>query len=113
MKLFALVSIIALTAATGAFAQSAAPLANENSNNCSDALRNCNGSADGSMKTPANSSSAGQNTTTTQQSQMPAGKPVGIQGGTECAVGVVDCKPANNASQRGNDSGNASRGAQQ
>ena len=112
MKLFALVSIIALTAATGAFAQSAPPMANQNPNNCTDGLRDCNGSSvDGTSKTPANSASATQNMTKTQQSEMPAGKPVGIQGGTACAVGQVDCKPAATDSKRGSDSGSASRGA--
>ena len=51
MKLLTLVSIFALTAASGAFAQSQAPMHNENPNNCSDALRNCGGNTDGSNTT--------------------------------------------------------------
>jgi hypothetical protein len=48
MKLFALASIVMLTAATGAFAQAAAPMANENPDNCSAAWRDCSTSQDGS-----------------------------------------------------------------
>ena len=162
MKLFALVSVIALTAATGAFAQSAAPLAAENPNNCSPASKNCVQNESGSNKSvgntegtsrnavktqqgvmsggpavqaqnPNNCSAAdpkcvtnesGSNKTvgntestaqsaekTRQQSQMPAtGGNVNIKAGTACPPGQSTCA-SEPASQRGEDSGSASRGA--
>ncbi len=117
MKLLALVSVIALTAATGAFAQSAPPLANENPNNCSPALPNCATDQGGSSnKTPRNAEGTGANARMNeQQGAMPAGTGAGasngIKGGTTCPPGESACAPAGNATDRGNASGSASRGA--
>ncbi len=80
MKLLTLVSIFALTAASGAFAQSQAPMHNENPNNCSDALRNCSGSPDGSNATAPRAV-----TPTTRQTQTDAAKtaPAPAMAGTD------------------------------
>jgi hypothetical protein len=111
MKLFAFVSVVALTAATGAFAQAVPPGAN--SDNCSPGIvADCASTSAGSAKIPAVRQKEEGIDRSQQQSQLPMGdKPVNIQRGSDCPPGQQDCVKAPTGSERANDSANPSRGA--
>jgi len=98
MKIPTLATLIVLTSAGAAFAQSTTPLnPNANPNNCSPAFPNCGTATDGNNKTPGNTPGTSRNEMR-QEEQIPqtATEP-DLPMKQNCAPGQANCPPEQSA----------------